>query len=31
MRILYNYIFDVTKLLKRDELVTFVVNFLKKK
>lgn len=30
MRILYNYIFDVTKLLKRDELVTFVVNFLKK-
>lgn len=30
MRIIYNYIFDVTNCLKRDELIAFVVNFMKK-
>ena len=30
MRILYNYIFDVTKIIKRDEMLSYVQEFIRK-
>ncbi len=30
MRILYNYIFDVTKIVKRNEMLLYVQEFIRK-
>ncbi len=30
MRILYNYIFDVTKIVKRNEMLSYVQEFIRK-